>query len=224
MKRSQINNRNNFTLTGVNAQEIINKYIDNFHQTIEIDNIKCKKSIKINTVKEKENLTNSPYEKKYFINSNTLKQTIHTTNNDQFKLVIDGKQLSEIKFRCFYCRVDRKQISLGFPIKIEVELDKYIFHLDEPYYCNYNCLYSGMDDKFKDNREERDLVEENIKFMFHLSHPDEVLTKAKDWRLHEVNHGTLNDEQFNDETFEYIKLPSIITLPVKRQYIQYKIK
>ena len=63
MKKSQINYRNNFTLTGVNPQEMIKKYIDKYHQTIEIDNIKCKKSIKINTVKEKENITSNIFNK-----------------------------------------------------------------------------------------------------------------------------------------------------------------
>lgn len=221
--KSTITHRDVFTLTGVNQKEILEKYIRGYHREIEVKGIGKKCSVKINTTKEKEKLDDSPFSKKYYLSSSTLnKQIVHTTNHDIFEMVYNGNPMPIIEFDCFYCRMPRKQISLGFPLYLIVELDKYIFHVDEPYYCTFNCLYSGLDEKYRENREERDIVEENIKLMFHLHFPDRVLTKAKPWRYHKKNHGTLTDEEFMNDSYKFFPIPSVILLPLKRQYIQYK--
>jgi hypothetical protein len=99
---------------------------------------------------------------------------------------------------------------------------KYVFFIDEPYYCTFNCVYAALIDRKYDNNDEAYSIENNLKLLFSLSHPDERLIRAKDWRLHEQNHGSLTDQEFRDQSLFFTTIPTVVLYPVKRLFIQHK--
>lgn len=213
-------NSSTFTLRGINQQDLINAYIRGEHRKISIENIKNRKPPVFSEPPKqiKADLTGDPNCKSYLLNSNSTKQIIHTTNQDLYELVYNNNRISEIKFECFYCRVEKETIPVGFPMIINIYIDKYVIHIDEPYYCSLECVNSAL----SDSKEDTSIIEENLNFLNSLMYPGRELKKAKNWKLHEKNHGPLSEQEYRYSESKFIQLSSVILLPLKRQYIEYK--
>lgn len=186
---------------------------------IKIDNVNSPKINQNSTPTINQNSVNS---KKFTLNEGK----IYSTNHDCFELINkEGKNLSDIKFNftCFYCRVPRENVhSIGFPIKVELKDTKYTFFIDEPYYCTFNCVYSALSERKCINNDELNSIETNLKLLFSLCHPNETLIRAKDWRLHEYNHGSLTDQEFKDQSLYFTSISTVVLFPAKRLYVQHK--
>jgi hypothetical protein len=212
-----------FSLTGINQQMAIEGYIKGEHLIFE--DSPNKKSVQVfgDIKKNAVELTEDPMQKVFTINSNSNKQVIHTTNNNVFQFVdANNMEMSKIKFNCRYCRVEFEMVPIGFPLILEFDGKKYTAHCDEPYHCSFECGFARIDEVFKLGSDDYKNVEENFKLIFSLMHPGKELVRAKDFRLHEINGGSLTEEQYRSNSHRYFKIPSLITLPVKRMYAAHK--
>lgn len=185
--------------------------------------IKTTESIKSPIINSNSTINQTSINSKKFVLNESK---IYSTNHESFEVINkEGKDLSEIKtnFICFYCRVPRENShSVGFPIRVEFKDSKYIFFIDEPYYCTFNCAYTALIERKYDNNDEVNSIENNLKLLFSMCHPDKKLIRAKDWRLHEQNHGSLTDQEFRDQNLYFTSIPTVVLYPVKRLFIQHK--
>lgn len=227
MRRSKISTDTfSFTLRGINQQQMIQNYISGKHLTMSVVKNASKKKhmTSSNSMIRKPGteLDEDPFKQSFVINANSTKQVIRTTNHDIFEAVMkNGGELVVMQFRCFYCRHEFTRIPCGIPLIVEFVVDKYRFHCDEMYYCDLNCVYAQYID-FMRHIDEYKNVEENLKLLFSLMHPGKVLTRAKDFRLHKDNHGPLDEHEYRVSSYQYVKIPSLIIYPLKRQYIEFK--
>lgn len=222
--RSKVNVESfSFSLVGINQQVLISEYIAGKHLAAEAQMNRKPPQIYGDIKKNTLELTENPFDKSFVINSNSNKKVVHTTNNNVFQSVdMNNMEVTKIKFNCRYCRVSFEIIPIGFPLVLEFDGEKYIAHCDEPYHCSFECAYARFDEVFKIGNDDYKNVEENFKFIFSLMHPGKELIRSKDFRLHEVNGGSLTELEYRSNSHQYFRVPSLITLPVKRMYFSYK--
>lgn len=220
MKATLNHNSSTFTLRGIDQQKLIEAYINGEHRKILIENTKTKKAlIFTEPVKQvKVELTENYNNKSYILNSNSVKQVIHTTNQDLYEIFYKENKLIEITFDCFYCRVNFTRIPCGFPIIVNLYLDKYVFHVDEPYYCSFECVKAAL----CESKQDTSTIEENLNLLISLMYPETEIKRANNWKLHEKNHGPLTELEYRKTDSKFILLTSVIMIPLKRQYAEYR--
>lgn len=204
------------------------------------------KKVKVkSTVKIGKSLTFSPEEEVYRLDDRTITgKVILTTNHKNFakkKLQLTGinsssysKSLSlsdEKHQRCLYCKRFIKGESVGIPLVMERLKNKQLKFHTEGDYCNFGCALASLKRQIGVSKIYRDPLYQNaeclLKTMFYYMHPDKKgypLKEAPDWRLSQENGGPLTDEEFDSQCYEYSKVPSLVILPTKRQFIKLKIK
>ena len=80
----------------------------------------------------------------------------------------------------------------------------------------YSCHYRYKDPLYMDS-------EQLLHTMYHKMYPDKIgsrIKEANDWRLLKLNGGPLTDQEYDSEQCEYVKIPNLVTVPVKRQYVK----
>ncbi len=159
-------------------------------------------------------------------------QIIVTTNHIHYnhaKESRDGKEVEEPVTECKWCRRKIKaDKAIGIPISMEVDrhTNKTVFNTEDSFDqfgCAlavlkrvYNCHHMYKDPLYMD-------AEQMLHCMYHMMYPDKVGTRIKeanDWRLLKLNGGPLDDEEFDSQQHGYVRLPNVVLVPVKRQYIK----
>ena len=159
-------------------------------------------------------------------------QLIVTTNHERYKY---SKDLQNNKPNvdkpiayCGWCRREIKHKPIGIPISMETDrnTNNVAFNVEDTYDtfgCAlaslkriYSCHYMYKDPLYMD-------AEQLLHTMYHKMYPKKIgfrIKEANDWRLLKSNGGPLTDEEFNSEQCEYVKIPNLVMIPVKRQYIK----
>ena len=157
-------------------------------------------------------------------------QVIVTTNHEQYHYAKEGKDAGgkEPIAYCDWCKRIINTKAIGIPISMEIDKSNNttVFHIEDTYDtfgCAlmalkeiYLCHYMYKDPLYMD-------AEQMLHCMYHKMHPDKIGTRikpAKHWKLLKINKGPMNDEEFDNDQCEYVQLPNIILVPIKRQYVK----
>lgn len=145
-----------------------------------------------------------------------------------------GKEISGGK--CNWCGDTFETARLGIPLQIveyegehnhplPVQLrNKNIGQIMIIYYescsCCFECALAEL--KMRKLRSPSTVyytnAERNLRYMFHLLHPDEDLHEAHDYLLHKNCGGSLSSEEFHSRHHIYSQVPNVIWAPVKGIY------
>ena len=127
---------------------------------------------------------------------------------------------SDLSSRCFYCLRDFKHQPLGMVIHINRDGGVENFYT-ERIFDKFGCIFHYISDRnWSDSMKDR--VSNNTIRLLHLMHPGKPIPFAKDMELLKSNQGSLTDEEWDDDTYSYVKVPGIIISPVKAIYAQTK--
>ena len=98
-------------------------------------------------------------------------------------------------------------------------------------FCDFGCAFSNLKRRTGESRMYRAPLytnaEQLLYCMYYRMYPDRVgesIHEKPDWDLLRENGGPLTDEEFDSETSEYISVSSVVTLPIKKQYIKINTK
>jgi len=165
-----------------------------------------------------------------FKDRNNNYQTIYTTNHSLYKYVSENSTEIPI-LKCKYCKRDKLKNPIGLPIAMEIEKNGNVIFYTIDVYCDFGCAFSFLKRKNSENRFYRNSLymnaEQLLYCLFYRIYPDKIGKKIKskvDWDLLRENGGSLTNEEFDSESFEYMPIPSVIMLPTKRQYIKLNVK
>lgn len=167
-----------------------------------------------------------------FNDKTNVGQIVATTNHGAYQY---GKDLNENKTptnRILRCRWTGREIKDRVPIGIPISMEKnlqtgeIVFHVDDTY-SNFGCALAGLKRFHFCHRIYRDPLymnaEQLLHCMYYAMYPDKKGTRiveAKDPRLLEINGGPLTDEEYDDENYEYVQMPNVAVLPLKRQFFK----
>lgn len=145
--------------------------------------------------------------------------------------------------KCLWCRMPIEDAPIGIPISMEWirnqntlpdnsdqisrQPDIIVFHVDGTFCC-FECCYAGLKQIYVPKNLFKDPVYNNsehlLKMMYTILYPEkgsgtQELREAPDWRLLKENGGCLEPNEFFSKTNTYIKIPNVVMLPVKMEYI-----
>lgn len=162
---------------------------------------------------------------------NSISETSHdndTSKESNANIIEYTEQLTKIvpykPNKCLWCRCKFKpdEEPVGIPIKMEKAGHVTIFHVDQPYHCKMECMYSNLKSRqnvrmFNDGIYTDSNSLANIFYRL-FTGTLENIKEALDWILHEENGGPLKDEQFHSGNTKYTKTGNIVLLPIKAEY------
>jgi hypothetical protein len=161
-----------------------------------------------------------------FIRYNNLGniEKVLTTNVESYRQYIRGTNGGysgdlPIVGKCNWCQRPIISPPVGIPIKLEVvpSSSSLVFYVDQPYYCRFECCYSGL------NRDHKDALYINsetlLKLLYSKVYPNATdLVPAPDWRLLDINGGPLSSDEYDKNTHRYLRTVNVILAPVKVVY------
>lgn len=214
-----------FLLRGVDPIKVLNDYLQSKFCEIHLSKTQVPVSSPNLTIAPQHGTTPESETYVYRTKSNT-QQVVVTTNHNVFMMVkaSDGTVIPPGGL-CSWCRGEIKNNAVGLPVSITSNQKTVTFQVDQPYYCRFECALSGLKRELSAFHLYRDPLymdsEQMLRLMFKLMYPEAgQLQSAHDWKLHQRNNGPLNDEEFYSGTHTYIRMPNIITLPVKVLYLR----
>ena len=167
-----------------------------------------------------------------FSDKTNTHQTIITTNQPQYqhsKNILENKPSKLPKILCMWCRRDLTTPPIGIPVSMEIKNETIYFHTEDAY-DTFECAFASLKRLYSCNHIYKDPFymdsEQMLNCMYKRMYPEETnkIQEAKDWRLLKSNGGPLSDTDYDNHSHKYITTNSIITLPVKRQYVKINLK
>jgi hypothetical protein len=217
---------NTFHLRGVDPDKILAKYLAGDYAEMSIPGQKV--VMAKNITRTNHDVGNSTESEFYrFEDKSWCTKTILTLDHDQYKSCQTAKIGKLDQYTCSYCRrIRQNERPLCIPVKMDYDRlnDKYIFY-GVGRYCTFRCMYTMCKLNSSITRIYRDPMYKDsiqmVQILYRLMNPDgEPLKSLPDWELHVCSGGPLTDDEFFSTSCQYVKLPNVIMLPAKRQYIR----
>jgi len=228
MSKGVIKGYEQMMLRRVDPVDMLTRYLNNEYTSLTIPEEKVTMA---SYVKMGKSLGNLPTEETYRISDNTvIGKTVITTNHSNYKYFKDKneKNYDIVKpiQRCIHCKRVIKGEPVGIPLEMEYSNKNIRFYTDGTY-CNFGCAYADLKRQLNVSRVYKDPLymdaETMLYTMYYRMHPSKVGTRIKeapDWRLLKENGGPLTSEQFDSQSYQYMQVPTLVTVPAKRQYIK----
>lgn len=214
-----------FLLRGIEPIKVLNDYLQGKFSQVTLPNSKIQ--ISSSSITLAPQYGNNGDSETYVYQHKINDHTIVTTNHDKY-ILSKGSDPHELPKGgcCLWCRQNIEISPVGIPVKIEKVFTnaKYHFYVDQPYYCRFECCFSGLkrdnpccnifrDPLYADS-------EQMLKLMFNILYPGKgPLKEAHDWRLLKENNGPMPKEEYYSNTHCYYRTPNIIISPVKIEYL-----
>lgn len=148
-------------------------------------------------------------------------QTLVTTDHARYEAFINGTPCPG--GTCRYCGYTFTHEPVGIPIKYTKDGDKHIYHVDGCY-CGLSCAYSKLREEMSKHRRYRNPAynqsEPLLKRLHAAFYPGEELCEAKDPQLADVNKGPLTREEYMQDNYSYVPLPSVVLAPCKNIFLR----
>lgn len=173
---------------------------------------------------------------------NNVTMTIATSNHKAYEIYnSDGGEVS-VGGRCRYCLKDFTHRSVGIPIKMEkvnvfikdendnvVEVNPiYKFWVEDLTCCSYRhalgLIRANLSQPVFHRDSQYNKSEEYLKLMYRLeTEKVEPLRCPNDPRLSKNCGGSMDDEEFEDERYEYLRTNTTVIIPAKVEYIRHSV-
>lgn len=212
-----------FHIKSINCKDITDKYLHGKYSNVNKDYVKNlnKPSIKsYNSVLTTIKNYGTNEDDGIFIRYDNIGniEKVLTTNVESYRLYNGDDGCLPIVGKCNWCQRPLTSYPIGIPIKLEHHGPLLIFHVDQPYYCRFECCYSGLRRDFKDPLYMNS--ETLLKFLYSILYPNSGdLKPALDWRLLDINGGPLSSDEYDKETHIYKRTVNVILSPVKVVYM-----
>lgn len=119
---------------------------------------------------------------------------------------------------------DTKTVSIPDQKTDACRIVKVLCFWAEDFCCDYSCAYAYCDRWLKVPIYYADPIltdsESMLLTIFGLLYPNQVLIKAKDFRLLDLNGGSLTMKEWKNPSFTYKRTLNIIQLPLKVKYLR----
>ena len=230
MSKGVIKGYEQLMLRRVDPVDMLTRYLNSEYMFLTIPEEKVTMA---SYVKMGKSLGNLPTEETYRISDNTvIGKTVITTNHSNYKYFKDKdeKKYDVVKprQRCIYCKRIIVHEPIGIPLEMEYNnVDKNVRFYTDGTYCNFGCAYADLKRQLNVPRSYKDPLymdsESMLYTMYYDMHPSKIGTRiieAPDWRLLDENGGPLTSEQFDNNSYKYMQVPTLVTIPAKRQYIK----
>ncbi len=231
-----------FRLRGVDISVILESFNNGNYQQLNIPKTPVKMiTSTIEISPERGKTSEDPtYEINNFRNN---KKLIVTTNCRSFTVVkasiekemdekrtglvkTDGSLPYNIGSPCDWCNIPLTHPPVGIPIRCDIILEKYIFHVTGEY-CTFGCAFADLKvtvDRsviFQDpNYANSEML---LKMLFNFVYPDEKLISSPPRKLLIRNNGSLTQEEYFLKYRIYKPISVIIMVPAKIKYLVEKI-
>lgn len=200
-----------FILKKIDPEQLVEKYNQGEFQSISIhkENVQVKNAIKIIGT----GIHDSVYSCR---DKNNVVHTIATTNCDRYEHLATDEHV------CDWCRLKFTHQEIGIPISYKNEHGVLTFYT-EGTYCDFPCALADLFRTRGPSLRYYDVAygdsETLLRLWYFKIRPDEVLKPAPHFRLLKRNGGSLEEHEYYNRNLTYIKIPGIITLPAKQQYL-----
>lgn len=155
---------------------------------------------------------------KCYININNQRTQVITDNIINYDCFIrnDGSKVMKGGV-CHWCRKKYEDYSLGVPIKILTK-DNKIFYLVEGNYCCFECVYAGIlaEKHFRPLWKDSEIL---LKIIYDSLYTNTKLEASRDWKLLDINGGSLTEEQFFNNDKHLFKTTCNFIYPIKNIYM-----
>ena len=227
-KGSVIKISENFTIRKIDPKEVARKYFEKKFEKRLLPICKVKTSGSLKNNDKNVGSTNSSEIYRFLDRSNN-NQIILTTNHALYKYHLNENE-TKPSIKCKYCKRLISKDPIGLPIYIEREKEEVRFFVIDNF-CDFGCCFSFLKRKNCENRIYKGSLymnaEQLLYCMYYRMYPKrngESIREKPDWDLLQENGGPLNDEEFDTDNASYISIPSVVTLPSKKQYIKHNLK
>lgn len=155
---------------------------------------------------------------------------VATSNHQRFKHFMDTEGEVKMGGRCWWCRCDFTGESCGSVVQQANIIDEetgttiYVFWTYGTM-CDDACVLAYDKDMAKRMPDKRDPTtqgsESGLRFLHSLKYPEAgMLEEADDWKLLEINGGSLTVEQYRPKRYTYHRVGGILVIPAKTSYLQ----
>ena len=222
-----------FTIRKIDAKEISARYLKGEYNTRSLPDTKIRAAN--GRVKLGKDIGKDANSEVYrFVDKANNNLSILTTNHALYKYVSDlqnGKSAEEPLLRCKYCKRGNLKHPVGLPINMSIAENNDVFFTVIDSFCVFNCMFSFLKRKNCEIRYYKGPLymnsEQLLYSMYYRIYPDRVgesIKEKPEWDLLRENGGPLTDEEFDFGASEYIPIPSVISLPAKKQYLKFQLK
>ena len=230
MSRSAIKITETLMLRRINPVDILRQYLSGDFRNTTIPKNKVKFSSSFINLNQRIG-TDQTSEMYRFSDKTNSGQVVVTTNHGNYQYAKDKNENKDAKKPVVYCLWSKRKIkgeSIGIPIVMETNryTNDVVFYTEDTYY-NFACAFAGLKRLYSCHHMYKDPrymdAEQLLHCMYYRMYPNKVGTRikeAKDWRLLNTNGGPLSSEEYDSEEVEYVEVPGMVLLPVKRQYIR----
>lgn len=216
---SQVVIKPTFLLKGINPFALADDY-DN--GKLKLNDLKVEKA-KITTVVLANNRGKTFRQGIYcFRNRDNVLQTLATSGAKNFSFY-DEKGENKKGGICMVCRDEFKGQSIGVIVKLSQDKDTIsVYSLGTT--CGFRCSLRLT----RSLRRERNSInfihsEQFLKFVYRRMYPDKPdLTPSPDPLLLDINGGSLNRDEYDDNKYVYVNVPNLILYPAKEQYLRFQ--
>jgi len=229
MSRQVIKFSETLMLRRIDTVDILKRYLNKEYEKLTIPEDKVKVVSSINMAKS---MGYNPTEKNYRLKDKSITgKVVVTTNHDNYQYVRDlntKTPTNQKAYRCLHCKRIIKGSSVGIPLEMSMNRqNKNITFYTEGTYCHFGCAYADLKRQLRVQKKYIDPLymdaESMLYTMYYKMYPKNAGKKIRsspDWRLLDENNGPLTSEQFDEEKYEYVQVPTLVILPAKRQYIR----
>lgn len=208
-----------FVLRRLNPEAIMKKYREGFYRTMALPRRVMLRAISIQPTALVSNHGQGPEDEIYgYRDKNNVNQTIMTTNH----AICIGNVTPP--YICDNCRCQFNEEGIGVPLRLTKKSDGSIECITDGCNCTYECALEEVRRHYPNAIRYRDPQymdsEQILKYLFQRTHPNAPpLRRAKDTRLLAPN-GPMDRATWLTDTHTYQRMPNIVMIPCKAQYIQ----
>lgn len=228
---TQISSRG-FTIRKIIPRQIAENYFNGLYDNRQLPCLKIRSSSALIKLGKEIGKDNSS-EIYRFIDKSNNSQSILTTNHAFYTYMLNmqnGKSVDKPILKCKYCKRNITKTPIGLPVSMILKGSETHFIVSDVF-CDFGCAYSYVKRKNGENRYFKDSLymnsEQLLYAMYYQMYPDrsgKSIKDKNDWELLRENGGPLTDEEFDSDAALYVSIPSVVTLPCKKQYIKLSTK
>lgn len=186
-----------FLLKTIEHSKVLKKYLDGEFKTAKIEKFVLPTS-------------NKPVvslEKKYSLEYDVPIHQVEDKQGNRSLVVLTNVRVPSEKVCCNWCRLDDLPLRYGVPTLITQVGNAIICYVDDPYYCSMECMYANYNQRCDKTMHHYSNTEILINRLFFailsfeekMNSKNERLKEALDWRLLEINGGSLTPIQYRHE-------------------------
>jgi hypothetical protein len=208
-----------FALRRLDPNVIVTRYREGFYRTLAMPSRVALRAVAVRSTNVVSNHGQTPEDQVYhYRDKNNVNQTILTTNH-----VISVRERTP-PYTCDFCRYTFTHEGIGVPVRLCKKTGVELEVITDGDCCSFECTLSQIRRFYPNAIRYKDPQyidsEQLLKYLHRACHPDApTLREAKDPRLLTPN-GPMTREEWLADAHTYCRIPNLVVIPMKAQYLQ----